>query len=73
MSQDAWDVVLHAYEMGGFTTRSDYARANMEGVAAAACMGLLTTELPRGGYGSVWRPSARGVRKAFEREPAILN
>lgn len=59
------DVVTHCYEVGGFTTRSDFARLNAEAVAAAAVQGFITTEVPREGYGSIWRPSALGLDAIF--------
>jgi len=58
-------VVQYAYEMGGFYTRSNFARGNAENVAAAALQGLLTTEVPREGYGSIWRPTPLGTDAIF--------
>lgn len=62
---DVSAVVYYAYTVGGFTTRSDFARLNAEAVAAAAIQGFLTTEVPREGFGSVWRPSPRGLGSLF--------
>lgn len=54
-------VVQYAYETGGFTTRSDYARANAEAVAAASVQGFLSTEVPGLGFGPAWRITALGL------------
>lgn len=54
-------VVQYAYETGGFTTRSDYARGHIEAIAAAACQGFLTTEVPGVGFGPAWRITALGL------------
>jgi hypothetical protein len=62
---DVSAVVYYAYTVGGFTTRSDFARNNAEAVAAAAVQGFITTEVPGEGYGSVWRPSPLGADALF--------
>jgi hypothetical protein len=62
---DVSAVVYYAYTVGGFTTRSDFARLNAEAVAAAAVQGFITTEVPGDGYGSVWRPSPLGADALF--------
>lgn len=54
-------VVYYAYEVGGFLTRSNYARQNAEAVAAAAVQGFITTEIPGDGFGSMWRPTPLGL------------
>ena len=59
------EVVQYAFDTGGFTTRSDYTRANAEAIAAAAVQGFLTTEVPGQGFGSVWRASALGIDALF--------
>lgn len=59
------EVVQHAFDNGGFTTRSDYARANVEAIAAASVQGFLTTEVPGRGFGSIWRASALGIDGLF--------
>lgn len=65
LSPDVQEVVQYAFDIGGFTTRSDYARSHVEAVAAAACQGFLTTEVPGQGFGSVWRASALGIDGLF--------
>lgn len=65
LEPDVSAVVYYCYEVGGFTTRSDYARLNAEAVAAAAVQGFITTEVPGEGYGSTWRPSALGLDAIF--------
>ena len=64
------DAVAHAYDTGGFTTRSDYFRAHSEAVAEAACLGLLTTQLLDGTFGKVWRPSPLGLTLLFKDVPS---
>lgn len=54
-------VVYYCYEVGGFLTRSNYARQNAEAVAAAAVQGFISTEVPGEGYGSMWRPTPLGL------------
>lgn len=71
---DVHAVVAHCYDVGGFTTRSDYARENAEAVAAAGIQGLITTEVPGRGFGSAWRASALGLDMMFAvagRPPSI--
>lgn len=65
LDADVSAVVYYAFEMGGFTTRSDFARLNAEAVAAASVQGFITTEIPGEGFGSVWRPSALGLDAIF--------
>lgn len=62
---DVSAVVYYAYDVGGFTTRSSFARENAEAVAAAAVQGLLTTEVPREGFGTIWRPTSLGTDCLF--------
>jgi hypothetical protein len=59
------EVLHYCYEVGGFTTRSDYARQYAEAIAAAACQGFITTEVPREGFGSIWRPTPLGLDALF--------
>lgn len=65
LSPEVQEVVQYAFDTGGFTTRSDYARANVEAIAAAAVQGFLTTEVPGQGFGSNWRASALGIDGLF--------
>jgi len=65
MAPEVLEVVQYAYETGGFTTRSDYARAHVEAVAAAACQGFLTTEVPGAGFGFNWRATSLGIDGLF--------
>jgi hypothetical protein len=58
-------VVYSCYETGGFTTRSDFARQNAEAVAAAACQGFITTEVPREGFTTAWRCTPLGLDAIF--------
>lgn len=61
LDPDVSAVVYYAYEVGGFTTRSDFARHNAEAVAAAAVQGFISTEIPGEGYGTIWRPTPLGL------------
>lgn len=63
-------VIAHAYETGGFTTRSDYFRAHSEAVAEAACLGLITTQRLDGTFGKIWRPSPLGLSLLFKALPS---
>lgn len=64
------NVVSHAYDTGGFTTRSDYFRAHSEAVAEAACLGLITTQRLDGSFGKIWRPSPLGLTLLFKDVPS---
>lgn len=65
LAPEVLSVVQYAFDTGGFTTRSDYARSHVEAIAAAAVQGFLTTEVPGSGFGSVWRASALGIDGLF--------
>lgn len=54
---------LRAAWRGGFKVKSDFARENAHTVAAAACLGLITTQsLPRGDtFGRTWLITAKGL------------
>jgi hypothetical protein len=58
-------VLERAWE-GGFSTRSDFARRNAEEVAAAACLGLITTRQTNSSYGRSWRITPSGCRLLFK-------
>jgi hypothetical protein len=59
------DAVAGAY-LGGFSTRSDYARNNAEIVAQAACEGLITTKnVLTGLHGRHWLVTPKGLLKLF--------
>lgn len=57
---DAIDDVIQITYMGGVSIQSDYARQRAVEVAAAASLGLITTENSDGTYGRVWRPTHCG-------------
>lgn len=46
--------------MDGIAVQSNLARSKAAELAAAASMGLLTTEGADGSFGRVWRPSGAG-------------
>lgn len=69
MTDQDLEVLRYSYEVGGFTTRSDYSRANADAVASCACQGLITTEVPREGFGNIWRVTSRGIEKLFKLPP----
>lgn len=54
------DTTVNMAYMDGITVQSDYARRNAAVMAAAASMGLLTTEGFDGSFGRVWRPTYDG-------------
>ena len=57
--QEAWSV--------GFTTKSDFARANADYVAIAACMGWISTRIfPPDVWGSTWQITSKGLRALEE-------
>ncbi len=58
-------VLEHAWR-DGFTTRCDYARKNAEAVAAAACLGLITTRMTDNAYGCKWHITPRGCEVLFK-------
>lgn len=56
-------VLRRAWE-NPFTTRSDFARNNMEAVAMAACLQLITVKHHNtlNEWGNAWRITARGLQ-----------
>lgn len=54
------DELLSLAYLDGIYLQSNLARALADTVAAAASMGLLSTENPDGTYGRVWRPTVDG-------------
>jgi hypothetical protein len=57
--------VLDRVRYGTLTIQSDWARSNGTAVAAAASLGLISTETPEG-FGRIWRLTAAGF--AFHEE-----
>ena len=57
--------VLTAAWRGGFSVKSDFARTHAESVAAAACLGLITTgHLPdQTKFGRDWHITTNGLRQ----------
>lgn len=59
---DAVEIVRIAYLDGGFTTKSDVARAYATEVALAASLGLITTVLPgETAFTNKWRVTPKGL------------
>ena len=54
------EVLFEAYQRG-FTTQSDFARANSIIVAIAASEGLITTKVKRGTWDNTWRVTTKGL------------
>lgn len=52
-------MICEAYT-DGIAVQSNRARYRGQEIAAAASMGLLTTEEPDGSFGRVWRPTSAG-------------
>ena len=59
-------LLIHFYDTGGVTTRSDYARSNTDLIASAACQGLISTLCPDGSWGRVWRLTVKGLGQLFQ-------
>lgn len=59
----------HAFLVGGFTTKSDFARAEADIIAQAAAVGFLTTQTPKDGFQSVWRLTPQGQTAMWEAQP----
>lgn len=58
--------------MNGLSVAANRARTEAAALAAAASLGLLTTENADGSFGRVWRPTTAGylwVRENRERGP----
>jgi hypothetical protein len=62
--------VLEAAWRGGFTTKSDTARAYADEVAWAASSGLISTEEEPGKFGRVWRITPPGLVLLWEEDRA---
>lgn len=58
---DALDRVLAQAWAGGFSTKSDFARANADAVAEAASRGFITSGDERGKFGRWWRITKPGL------------
>ena len=54
-------VLQRAWE-APFTTRSDYARTQIEHVAIAACLGLLTVRHDHNDWGRCWKITSAGLQ-----------
>jgi len=54
--------VLNKAYMNGFSTKSDIAREYADVVAIAAVSGLISTSIPRRGWGRTWRITEGGLR-----------
>jgi hypothetical protein len=63
------ELLEHAFLAGGFTTKSDFARAEADLIAQASIVGFLTTQTPRDGFGSVWRLTPQGQIAMWESQP----
>lgn len=55
------DLVLGQAWAGGFSTKSDFARANADAVAEAASRGFITSVNERGEFGRWWRITKPGL------------
>lgn len=53
--------VLHRIYLQGVTVQSNFARANMEEVAALASLGLISTKIGPRTFGKVWRITEAGI------------
>jgi hypothetical protein len=55
------DALITLAYMDGIAVQSNVARSNAANVAAAASLGLLTTEDPMGNFTRTWRPTMDGL------------
>lgn len=60
------DLIEYTYLAGGFTTKSDFARAEADLIAQASSVGFLTTQTPRDGFLSVWRLTPQALVYMWE-------
>ena len=67
LHEDTKAVILAAY-LDGFSTKSNLAREQATHVACAASLGLITTALPDGTFGNVWRITPKGISVFYEGE-----
>jgi hypothetical protein len=62
-------VLFRAWEKP-FVTRSDFARSHVEGVAVAACLGLITVRHNHDNWGRCWRITATGLALLEVQDPS---
>lgn len=67
LHDDTKTVLIAAY-LNGFSTKSNMARKQATHVACAASLGLITTALPDGTFGNIWRVTPRGIEVFFVNE-----
>jgi hypothetical protein len=65
LHEDTLRVLYRAFD-GGFSTKSDFARAKANHVACAASLGLITTALPDQSFSNQWRTTEAGIKVLFE-------
>lgn len=65
LHDDTKSVLLTAY-LSGFSTKSNLAREQATHVACAASLGLITTAMPDGRFGNIWRITPKGIQMFFE-------
>lgn len=53
--------ILERAWLGGFSTKSDFAREKANGVAIAASLGLITTEIKPYKFGTKWVVTKQGL------------
>lgn len=59
--------MVHRSWIGGFHTKSDFARYNADYIAIAVTTGLITTRLMGGEYGRKWWITPKGLRQLWAR------
>jgi hypothetical protein len=64
LHDDTKAVIVVAY-LNGFSTKSNLAREQATHVACAASLGLITTALPDGKFGNIWRVTPKGISMFF--------
>ena len=58
--------VLERAWLSGFTTKSDFARSEADPISAAACRGLITTQVGPLLFDRFWRITPKGLRSLWK-------
>lgn len=70
LHDDTKAVLVVAY-LNGFSTKSNLAREQATHVACAASLGLITTALPDGKFGNIWRVTPKGISMFFHEGESV--
>ena len=61
-------VVLEKAWLSAFMTKSDFARANADGVATASSLGLITTQTDEKTFGRLWVITPKGLNTLWKQK-----